>query len=281
MKYVPFIIAFFLFVSCHEDESIRPPSDNSIGFFDGESPNEDVPDQSACDTSAPIYDEFDGQELYDLVKFCFTPPTTFSYADARTFLYSNVDVINGKVQCIYSGYEVELSPAPGQSYINAAAAAGVNTEHSFPQSQGAGSGAAQADMFHIYPALADVNTARSNKFFDEIDDNVTARWFYLDQVSTTIPTSDIDNWSESITTAWEPREAIKGDIARGIFYFKTIYDDTASQGFFNQMVETLLEWNDQDPVDQREINRNNKIKELQGNDNPFILDPDLARRIYG
>ncbi|MBC8882575.1 endonuclease [Flavobacterium piscinae] len=46
------------------------------------------------------------------------------------------------------------------------------------------------------------------------------------------------------------------------------------------MKTTLLQWHNQDPVDQIEMERNNKIKLYQGNDNPFIIDATLAERLF-
>ena len=41
----------------------------------------------------------------------------------------------------------------------------------------------------------------------------------------------------------------------------------------------LKKWNDQDPVDDAELIRNNEIEKLQGNRNPFIDFPNLAQDI--
>jgi len=270
-KYL-YTLVIFLLMSCNQ---------NTISTNTDEEPNPNITSQSECDFSSPIYDEFSGDVLFDLVKFCYTPTTTYSYQEARVFLYSDIDVIDGKVQCIYTGYEVEILPLTGESFISAATEVGVNTEHVYPQSRGAGEGVARTDLYHIYPAKGNVNSARSNKVFDDIVDEDATRWYFSNQSSNTIPISNIDLWSESNFNSWEPREDIKGDVARSIFYFRLIHSATADQDFFNQMVETLLIWNSQDPVDQREMNRNNKVKELQGNDNPFIIDPTLATRIFG
>ncbi len=286
MNFTYFAIIFcsvITLVSCHQDDTIVT-SDSSNFSFDNFQNNTGLNDREQCDFSAPIYPDTDTtltrQQLADLIKYCFSPSTTYTYSQARTFLYSDIDVVNGKLQCIYSGYEATVDPAAGQSYINAAASAGINCEHVYPQSMGASEEPAQSDMFHIYPELANVNTERSNKYFAEIPDDSVFEWFAGSQVQTSKPTENIDLWSESVDTAWEPRESVKGDIARSVFYFRTIYDDVANIGYFDQMKSTLLQWNEQDPVDQAERNRNNKILQLQGNNNPFILDPSLANRLY-
>lgn len=45
-------------------------------------------------------------------------------------------------------------------------------------------------------------------------------------------------------------------------------------------IETLLKWNDEDPVSDLERQRNNVIEQAQGNRNPFIDFPQLARSVY-
>jgi endonuclease I len=42
----------------------------------------------------------------------------------------------------------------------------------------------------------------------------------------------------------------------------------------------LRKWNQQDPVDQAEMNRNNEIEKIQGNRNPFIDFPELVDQVH-
>ena len=48
----------------------------------------------------------------------------------------------------------------------------------------------------------------------------------------------------------------------------------------NDMPDLFLEWNEQDPVSELEIRRNNIIYSFQGNRNPFIDNPYLATIIW-
>lgn len=43
----------------------------------------------------------------------------------------------------------------------------------------------------------------------------------------------------------------------------------------------LLKWNEEDPVDKFEIQRNNRIYEYQDNRNPYIDHPEKASKIFG
>jgi hypothetical protein len=81
----------------------------------------------------------------------------------------------------------------------------------------------------------------------------------------------------------------KGDVARALFYMDVRYNalnvvngnvaETPS-GFIGDLA-TLLQWHQQDPPDDFEMNRNNYIYTWQVNRNPFIDNPDLASYIFG
>ena len=82
------------------------------------------------------------------------------------------------------------------------------------------------------------------------------------------------------TTVFQPREKVRGDIARGLLYFYTRYDDDRPADFtldnFRHELPTLLKWNHDDPVDDVERARNDRIDVLQGNRNPFVDHPEWA-----
>ena len=88
--------------------------------------------------------------------------------------------------------------------------------------------------------------------------------------------------------AYEPRDEVKGDIARIMLYMVVMYNqltlvDSSPNSNYYEMgfLSDLLEWNLQDPVDDFERNRNNVIYSYQGNYNPFIDYPEFATLIWG
>ena len=263
-----FLFVIALFSACSQDTTVVV---NEIA--------EQV-DLSDCEFEAPIYVELTGEELKSQLKDCFTPLTSYSYTNARRYLYSEVDVYNGMLNTIYSKYSVRIQPSGTQSYISAAFDAGINAEHIFPQSQGAGEEPARSDMYHLYPERAEVNSARSFSPFANISNNNVNAWFLGDATQTATPSNPGD-WAKVNNNFFEPSDDRKGDVARSVFYFVLIYEDVANMSYFDSMKDTLLEWNQQDQVDQRERTRRNRIQALQGNDNPFISDPGLANRLYG
>lgn len=68
----------------------------------------------------------------------------------------------------------------------------------------------------------------------------------------------------------EPKDSIKGDIARVISYMSTTYNLP-----LRMTVADVKLWNELDPPDEVEISRNNKVKALQGNSNQFVESPAL------
>jgi hypothetical protein len=81
----------------------------------------------------------------------------------------------------------------------------------------------------------------------------------------------------------------RGDVARALFYMATRYNALSlvngnppdSTPFQIGDLATLLVWNNTDPADDFEMNRNNVIYTWQQNRNPFIDHPELAEHIWG
>jgi len=180
----------------------------------------------------------------------------------------------GHVVLIYTGWSL---PADA----NGNDPSGWNREHVWSKSrgdfgtrQGAGT-----DLHAIRPAEVTVNTARANKAFDEGGEP------YTDRDGPTGCRSDRDSW--------EPRPEVRGDIARMLFYMAVRYEDAeldleltedtpgqSDKAPVHGVLSTLLRWHAQDPPDQSERERNDRIEAIQGNRNPFIDRPDFVQRIW-
>lgn len=233
--------------------------------------------------SQTIFPGFTGSELIDSLVANYKTNTVLSYADARDTLFAKIYAINDSLTAVYSGYTIYLDPTkdPNQDAYNK----GIDTEHTYPKSKGA-TGQAQSDMYHLYPTRRVVNSSRGNDPFAEIPDADTDKWFRLDVVLNTIPLQFINEYSEKDDDGmlFEPREDHKGNAARAIFYFYTMYKqkaDSADPQFFQFQKNTLYQWHLADPVDSLESIRNDKIAFYQGGKkNPFILDSTLVQRAY-
>ena len=235
--------------------------------------------------SISLSQEVIGEGLYgdDLISFLqqnYKTSNTLGYTNARDTLYLRVERNNnGQVKGVYTNYSVSLPNGVDPSthlYEN-----GINCEHVWPQSLGAGSEPQKSDMHVIRPCKDNVNSARGNKPFNDVIDSQTTTWYFEDQQTSNIPSSNIDEYSESHGSYFEPREDRKGDVARTVFYFKVMYSDVADENFFNQQKETLKDWHLQDPADADEIVRTWKIADYQQNKpNPFVLDESLIVRSF-
>ncbi len=167
---------------------------------------------------------------------------------------------------------------------------------------------AWTDLHHLVAADHNTNSQGHNDhFFGEVNHSTaTVIKNYLAD-----GTQEISGWLDTSSDTFEPTDEWKGDVARCLLYMGTRYsfkldknsqeepylyltddktytDDDAKRSDDNKIfhgvqynLSTLLKWNEQDPVSDYEIHRNNLIyKNIQDNRNPFIDHPEWARRVY-
>ena len=220
--------------------------------------------------------------LFDYLNTNYKTSTTLGYNQARDVMYSIIDLEDDNtLKGIYTNYTITIDP--NQDPRPQTNAQNMNCEHSWPQSMGAGSEPQKSDLHHLYPCRGNVNSSRGNKPYAEIDDNETDKWWRFDYYETSIPSQYIDEFSEvdNDNGKFEPREVVKGNIARGMFYFFTIYNDEADHNFFEEQKDFLNLWHKQDPVDDIELARTLSIASYQDDIvNPFVIDSTLVKRIW-
>jgi endonuclease I len=237
------------------------------------------------------YEELEGLTSADLreqLHLDISQHTILSYNQVRGDK-AKVDVrTNGKIWDIYSAYNYNLSDyCSGVDIVEGEC---YNREHTLPKSWWGGSTSEPmyTDLHHIYSVDAMANDKRSAWIYDEVK---TASW--SNNLGSQLGTST--NWSGE--TAFEPVDEYKGDIARIYFYMLTCYMDknftqggkgyryfTYSNGVCNfntTALALMLKWHREDPVSDKEITRNSKVEKLQGNVNPFVLQPALVEYIWG
>lgn len=235
-----------------------------------------------------IYPSLSGDELLDAVVTDYKPLYVLDYGEARDVMYGEIYNENDSVQCVYSGHTLYLPPSvdPSTHLYMSGSTNGINAEHTYPQSKGADedNGNPHSDLHHIFPVRAGVNTARGNSPFVEISDNQTVAWYYKTLISNDIPTENKNAYSERKNNQFEPREDFKGNVARAIFYFYTMYKADALEAdplFFEVQRETLCDWHLVDVADDLEVDRTYQIAGYQdGLPNPFVTDATLAFRSY-
>ena len=209
----------------------------------------------------------------------------------------------GKLWDMYGGCEFPTDSKRCGSYNGECDC--VNREHSIPKSWwGGGKNNMYSDIFHLVPTDGYVNNRRAAYAFGEVA-NATYQYNGCKlgspkAVSTTKAT--IYNTTSATCSAspvFEPGAQYKGDFARGYLgmiasYYNSSYSITSGDGssIFEAFksshfgltqygVVLLLKWHREDPVSQKEIDRNNGIQKTQGNRNPFIDYPYLAEYIWG
>ena len=168
-----------------------------------------------------------------------------------------------------------------------------NREHIWPKAHGFNNDslAPYTDLHHLRAAEQYTNSTYHNeRDYGEIayggtSDQYGNKYVKVDESPTGYP-------------MYEPRDAIKGDIARIIMYMDVRYEgDSASDGIeliisndktdvsssvgYIGLLDVLLKWHEEDPVDDLERKRNDMTYNLQGNRNPFIDHPEYANKIYG
>jgi hypothetical protein len=232
----------------------------------------------------PFGQDLIGDGLYEeaLINFLranYKTTSTLSYDNARDVMYGDYDNLNGVVSGVYTNFSVNNVPEndPRPTVHDG----GLNCEHVWPQSMYEGSSPMKSDLHHLRPSKENVNSSRGNKPFGENPDSQTDTWFWMSQSQSSIPSNNIDEYSESETAYFEPREDRKGDIARSVFYFYTMYSEVADDDFFEGQQEVLKIWHELDPADEEEINRTWAIAAYQQNKpNPYVLDDSLIWRAY-
>lgn len=166
---------------------------------------------------------------------------------------------------------------------------GWNREHVVSQSFFNGNYPMYSDLHFVIPADARVNQRRSNYPIAKVNSSPT----FTSLTGNKVGLSASPGYT---LTVFEPIDEFKGDFARMLMYAAVRYEnllpffDTANtrnpfdsrqeQGLKPWQVNVLLEWHLADPVSAREIDRNDKIFEIQGNRNPFIDHPEFASLIW-
>ena len=223
--------------------------------------------------------------------------STISYNSARQYMYAYVDNTGTSLKDVYGGlvYNYTPSPLPGPfqtppialqttaqsgwatSLPGGSATLIINCEHTIPQSFFSQNLPMRGDIHHLFPAYEQWNNDRNNYRFSDIPDAQTTKWETQQTSQSTIPTTNIDEYSElgkvGTETVYEPREDHKGKVARAVLYFFTVYPTQAGAITTVAELATLKKWHEDHPPTAADIERNNRIEQAQGNRNPFVDHP--------
>ena len=257
-------------------------------------------------------------QLHDLITSTHRYYTSYAdnggngYQKNTDQYYENGSKVNGYIYEFYSGVKWPSAWDPDSGSTTG----GYNREHCWCQSNSVNAGGTQmwgesgggADMHHLRPVEARLNSTRSNNKYGEISSRDSYKVYAKLGTQTTYALGGYNH-----NSVFEPLDSKKGDVARIILYIYLHYNSYSVSSVFgsgnattngngnssyfsssllsltkimNQSTEAnalelLLEWNASDPVDEIEQRRNEQVAVYQGNRNPFIDNSNYAEMIWG
>ena len=174
-----------------------------------------------------------------------------------------------------------MGTAEGQRY---------NREHTIPQSAFSSASPMRNDAHFVIPSDKYVNAQRGNLPYGFVNTSLQNDEYSNGSLRGENTNSGVA--SGYIGDVFEPIDEFKGDIARMYFFFVTRYEDqmtsfnyvmfdgSANQAIDQPFLDILYNWHVNDPVSQRELDRNNAIYNQQNNRNPFIDNPQYVFDIW-
>lgn len=201
--------------------------------------------------------------------------------------YKTTDVrSDGKIWDMYSSATNYVPGGSAQGHSYSGEGDSYNREHSFPKSWFNDGSPMYTDLHHVIPTDGYVNNRRSNYPFGETDNPTYSSSGGFSKLGP----SSVSGYTG---TVFEPNDEYKGDFARIYFYMMTCYENQISgwksdmlaknkyPGLAEWALNMLMRWAKEDPVSQKEIDRNNAVYHLQNNRNPFVDFPKLEEYIWG
>ncbi len=220
--------------------------------------------------------------------------TERSYGDLWTDFQTTDKRADGKVWDMYSNAtNFEFGTHQDKGSGGSTEGELYNREHSWPNSWFGGKiQPMYTDLHHMYPTDKLVNNKRGNNPFGETNgESYKSQNNFSKLGACTYP--------GYTGTVFEPNDEYKGDFARTYFYMVTCYEEKIPDWYTNYsescptldgnkypgltswQLEMLLKWAKNDPVSEKETNRNKAVYGIQANRNPFIDYPGLEQYVWG
>ncbi|MCF0198552.1 MAG: endonuclease [Bacteroidaceae bacterium] len=237
---------------------------------------------------AGYYAAADGQKgaaLKTALASCISSHTTISYNSLCDAYVTTDTRPDGKVWDMYSCTTNFVHNQDNKGNYSKEGDM-YNREHSFPKSWFDNASPMSSDLVHVIPTDGYVNNRRSNYPFGEVG-SIT---YQSNEGFSKLGESKTPGYSGKV---FEPNDEYKGDFARIYFYMVTCYESRVASwssemlagnkypAFSQWALDMLLRWAKEDPVSQKEIDRNNGVYKLQKNRNPFVDFPGLEQYVWG
>jgi deoxyribonuclease I len=219
-------------------------------------------------------EDLDGWELFQALHFRTGDGFKFhEYLEAKRYLYEVVDQQGGEVLTIYSAIFGKKKGRrylePGDQNQDGTPYDFVNCEHLWPQSFFKKKLPMVSDLHHLYPSFSKPNHTRGHFPFGPVQN----------------PSYRTVAGSQFGGSTFEPHDEAKGNVARALLYFiiryhnDPIFHNADRDRFWNERINQYFEWHKNDPPDNWEKARNDRIERYQGNRNPFIDHPQFVEQI--
>lgn len=246
-----------------------------------------------ADAPAGYYDTVDlstqealRQTLHDVIDGHTVYPYTASSTDTWNILeLADEDPYNStRILDLYQNRTFQKWGAGNNDY---------NREHSWPNSYGfpSESWKPYTDCHHLFLCDIDYNGARGNLPYGDCAGSCTA--YVADMYD------GVSGTNYKGTTVWETWDHRKGDVARAMFYLDVRYaggvtgepdlvltdnpaliQTTTGGTAYMGLLSVLIQWHKDDPVDAKEMHRNDVVYSFQHNRNPFIDHPEWVSALY-
>ncbi|WP_262421873.1 endonuclease I family protein [Bacillus aquiflavi] len=144
-----------------------------------------------------------------------------------------------------------------------------NAEHIVPQSWYGAKEPMKGDLHHLFACQPECNAKRSNYPYDDFSNYIPES-----------PDEKIQNrCGVTQFERFEP-EYGKGTVARAMLYILLRYPHMIQKSYSKKIdIQLLFHWHERFPATVYELHRNKAIFHIQGNRNPFIDFPQLARKV--
>lgn len=191
------------------------------------------------------------------------------YDNARKKLFGELDIKKDNrgyyVKDVYCNFEIANNQiAPGKIPSSSL----LNCEHTWPQSRFSRAfpeGLQKGDLNHLYITDSRANSLRSSNPFGEVQDGGHPSGKCVDSMLG----KPVGGGGSMV---FEPPQEHKGNVARALFYFSVRYKLPID----SRQEAILRQWHKDDPVDEADRERNEKIFGMQNNRNPFVDFPELV-----
>ena len=242
----------------------------------------------ASDSAAAMRDNALFDALHDLMTQTHAFYTTYSGYKEGSLAYYWASTDSSAGSDTYVMFYSDFSPADEGVKLN--------REHIWPKSRASyATSFGGADLHHLRPSAESVNKIKSDHQFGYVNGT------YASGAETGIYGGNPLYWAMPLDDIFECKDDVKGDVARILLYVycrweqPNLYSDVAPEAlpamdeddYTNtgvrviESLDTLLQWCALDPVDAWEMERNDRIQDIQGNRNVFIDYPELAWRMFG